>query len=163
MKKLLLILFVTFNSFAQSNFKTEDATIVWQHVYETNESDLIINQLKSAKETANLIFENRLIYGVTDFYNDNKSLYTNSIHYYLKVEVKDDKYRVTISDIAFKGVETTYGTKNIAFSKQEDYELNKWYINKKGTIKKSKIAFLDKLSANFENKYKINKTLNEEW
>ena len=163
MKKMLLVLFVTANSFAQSSYKVDGAGIVWQHIYETNESELIIKQLKSAKETANLTFEDGLIYGVTDFYNDDKSLYTNSMRYYLKVDVKNNKYRVTISDIAFKGGETTYGTQNLAFSKREHYELNKWYLNKKGAIKKNKIGFLDKLSDNFKNKYKINKTKNEEW
>lgn len=122
MKKLLLFITLLTSSFyAQENFKIENNSIIWQKVFD-NFTNLDLKQLQQNPFCANLQFNN-VISGTSNYYQfPNKEglpvFAYQDFKCFILVEEKENKYRVTISNITFKGLEIeVFGVKN----KSEEY------------------------------------------
>ena len=118
MNKIILLLLFPFCAIAQHEFKAVDSKIVWQQVFADSVSaqDYIkhINTTLSQQIPAQLNTD--YISGQTtymDLIDDKSSLsafYRMPIKFDYLVEFKDHQYRVTVRNIAFKGISVSiYG------------------------------------------------------
>ncbi|MGL6129541.1 hypothetical protein [Chryseobacterium artocarpi] len=119
MKKILLFILINFItlSFAQeSAFIISNKQVVWQHIYESNKNiDEVKQSLLSRGKLKITNIENGLIYGdISDFMMDYKGagntlmgtpIYLSSSKFFgnFKIEFKEGKYRVSVTNIRLKG------------------------------------------------------------
>lgn len=177
MKKVTLVLFLICSSstFSQNkaldsilNFKLYKNEIVWQKIFSKTDSLQIKElkeQLKSQEFTSNLIHNENNIVGRSNNYG--KRLVKNSPYYatwgfdtYLKIEFKENRYRITAKDFLFRGpLLNVFGVQ-----KQQDYPLIKNIVkrNKFKTNKNSKIV-LQKLDSILDSKFTIQQHQKEDW
>lgn len=163
-KLLLLLLFLPFTNYSQHNFTVKNNQLVWQKVYENPvKKNTFFTQLANIKET-NLLENTAIgISGTTDWYvfKIQKPPYWASfpISYFVNIEFKENKYRVTISNVAFDGPEIiTYGVKQ-----KMDYKLNLGALDNGKLIQKKKVlSTLNQLNTHFTEKYTA-KEITEDW
>ena len=126
MKKILFISFLLpFIMFSQHHFITGENEIVWQNTFEGKNINLLATQLKNIEFTNTLKSDSLNITGTSNW---QEIKFTNAQPWakfpfkcFIKVEGKQNKYRVTITNITFDGQEfTLYGV-----TTKMDYLLNK--------------------------------------
>lgn len=182
-KTFLLLLLITTISSAQSlenpnypNFILENKTIKWQKVFDTNLSknelgNLFIKNIVSNFQTENLQeFEDRILFNVKQDKIDFKSMGGSwgstalfvqyPIDYFVMVDIKENKYRITIKNIIVDMSSAGFGnTAN---------ELINYITKKKNSVfRKSSASSKGATFFNnhFMNKFDINKISkeNDEW
>jgi hypothetical protein len=133
MKKILLLLLISFSAVAQDevidtqNFSVnDDKIIIWTKIYEIDS----INVLESFKQKLNIHFLNQ-----NSGYVDNLKLRCKEmISIYaegnfkvnFRIDFKEDKYRIIVSNIVFENtMQYNYGSISTSknYSNIEDYEL----------------------------------------
>ncbi len=119
------------------NFKILDNELIWQKVFPLKiDQNAYFYKLKSVEFLNSLLKNNNIVSGKSN----NKDLKIKSPYWasfpfncFVKIEFKDTKYRVTISNIIFDGPEIeVYGVKN-----KLDYKLSE-NVLQNGKMKNSK-------------------------
>lgn len=138
MKNLIFLLFfLSVNTFAQEhNFKTENGTLVWEKVYNTDKTNIVSELKKNVKldftdDTEGVGKQNKVSCDISNYF-----LKKNYFDFNFTIEQKEGKYRIRAYNLLFENdMELTiYGvTKAPKKINIEEYALN----NKK-EIKTSK-------------------------
>jgi len=121
MKTIYLLLVLPFCLAAQHNFEAIDNNVIWEQIFEDTVStkDLIVQINKNISQKNSAILEDKNTYGQStymDLIKDKKSLsafFKQQARFGYSVEFKENKYRVTVRNIAFKGIAISlYGVTN---------------------------------------------------
>lgn len=132
MSKYFLLLFLTINCFSQSaSFGVSNGKLFWENVYISNETN--IPQLIKRHSKLKIDSVSKTIYKghATSLKNtcDNASTYLDAeFNFNFEIELREGKYRVTISKLVFKD------KKNKSKNKTIDSEL---YYVENGVLKSS--------------------------
>ncbi|UAM97771.1 hypothetical protein K8354_15970 [Polaribacter litorisediminis] len=175
----LLIFAVYLNSFSQNskteykNFKLqENKTLIWQKVFEFDASkDSIVKLLKAFKSSNSFI--NKLDYNNYSFSgtsNYSKISDMNGMplgvqtefNCFIKIDVKEQKHRITISDLKFKPITIDFGgiETNNSFSIEDIAVRNNYHeIRKNNTARK----VLTNLNNDLLNLLTLKENKNEDW
>lgn len=181
MKKIILILLlIKLSSLYSQNPKTEhenfklqeDKTLIWQKVYEIEASkDSIVNLLKAFKSSNSFInkldYNNFSFSGTSNYskISDMKGMplaVQTEFNCFLKIDIKNNKYRITISDLKFKPIEFDFGGIEIDNSYSiEDISVRDNYHE----IRKNKTArkVLANLNKDLLNLLSFKENKNEDW
>ncbi|AQS93883.1 hypothetical protein BXQ17_07350 [Polaribacter sp. BM10] len=176
----VLLLFITcLNCFSQNpkneheNFKLQgDKTLIWQKVYEVEVSkDSIVNVLKDFKSSSSFInkleYNNFSFSGISNYskISDMRGMpiaVKTEFNCFIKIDIKNNKYRITITDLKFKPIEFDFGGIGINNSYRiEDVCVRDNYPE----IRKNKTArrVLTNLNNDLLNLLSLKKSKNEDW
>ena len=139
MKNISFILFLFTNYlFSQNNFQVENNNLIWQQVFEIDSTNQIEPYFKNIAFTASLTANNTTISGNSNTYQiKNKTglpIYAYSdFKAFVVIEIKESKYRVTVSNIFFKGLEIDFG--GVKNNSEEHIEM--YVLKKDNTIRPS--------------------------
>ena len=126
------------------NFKLEDDNkVTWQKVIEFKnlDKDSLTNVigafLKNNSFSNNLTFENDGFSGRSAkvMLSSNKGLVMGTYSPYsgfIRVDVKDERYRITVTDIVFEGIETGISSGGITLSTAQPLSLEDFVVKVKG-------------------------------
>jgi hypothetical protein len=175
----LLLLSISINIYSQNskteykNFKLqEDKTLIWQKVFEFDASrDSIVKLLKSFKSSNSFI--NKLDYNNYSFSgtsNYSKISDMNGMplgvqtefNCFIKIDVKEQKHRITISDLKFKPISIDFGgiDMNTSFSIEDMAVRNNYHeIRRNNTARK----VLTNLNSDLLNLLTLKENKNEDW
>jgi hypothetical protein len=144
-KKLFFLFLLPSFIFAQNNFSAIDSNVVWQKVFNENvsASNYIAYLNKSISQENPAILLDQYTTGQStymDLIEDKKylsSFFKQPAKFDYQVDFKDDRYRVTVRNIAFKGIAITlYGVTNDA-----DTYLDESLIrNRDGKLRKNNVS-----------------------
>lgn len=173
MKKILIILTITFSTQAFSqkkidtlyHFKLSDSKIIWQKIYNNADFYQLKKHLQQKEFTKPLTLIDSLFSGRS---NNTKKRVVNSWPYFatfgfdgfVKVEYKNTRYRVTVSDIIFDGPTTNvYGV-----MQKQNYPLQ-LNVLKKGKINNNKRNHntLRKMDSILDHTFTIKTIQKEDW
>lgn len=146
MKKIILLFTISLSVFItaqESAFVISNKQVVWQRIYESNKTPaevksilLATGKLKFTGEDTNILTGE-----ISDFIMDFKGagftkmgtpLYlTNNSKYFanFKIEFKEGKYRVTATNIKFKGDSFSIFSGGIGFTSSGDDNLESYALN----------------------------------
>lgn len=141
MMKLLLFIFFPIAVFSQETLNIEDGEITWKKVYETNLSEGEIKTSLRANSTLNPISDN--FSGTSNLVSlkceETIPIYLEGkIQFFVLIEFKENRYRVSVSDINVIPDETTevFGVRSTEDGKAlEDYQ-----IRNNGEFRKNNMA-----------------------
>ncbi|MEN8185920.1 MAG: hypothetical protein ABFR05_02190 [Bacteroidota bacterium] len=108
MKTTLLFLLISVIGFSQTNFKTKNQQLYWQKVYDYNDITILDAHLKSNSFTSNLDITNNINSVISNpgkLKEEKLPTYAHRNFFaYIKIDLRENKYRVTISEITFTGI-----------------------------------------------------------
>ena len=142
-KTLLLLLFTTFATAQNHDFKIENSQVIWTHIFtDTVSVEPMANQiLKFFPHTRSQNTTSKYLSGSTDYadlINNKKGLngfWRQPVKFNYTVYFKEGKYRVLINNITFKSLEiSVYGVTN-----SSDTMLDDSFIRNDGTFRKNKM------------------------
>lgn len=154
MKNILFITTVfifTITGFSQNplqlNFKLDDnKNVIWQKVYETENIENVKKAITSSFFTSNLSDDNLIGQSPEVNLSSTKGVAMGAYSPYkvfIKIDLKENKYRVTVTDIVFVGMKTNIGGDGNVFgaalaqpSRLEDYAVK----NKNNEFRKNGAA-----------------------
>ena len=157
MKKYIVVLFlITIKSFSQTlefnNFKYTNGNLTWQKVYTTNATtNNIVKSLKTTGIIKNITEFNNSFTGTIenlelDYRGFGKTgintpfyIVNNYLECFILVELKENKYRVTLKEIKLKQI-TSVGSQNNPFSSESGELTELSFYTLKG-IKNNKPSF----------------------
>jgi hypothetical protein len=106
MKLIYLLLLFPFLTQAQHTFKSESKELSWQHIYDSDiTAETYYNNIKTQKEFVDCNFDGVILYGTTPFIDlikDHSGMPIFArwdIQLTYKIEFKDNRYRVTVSNM----------------------------------------------------------------
>jgi hypothetical protein len=146
MNKIIIFLFLfPFILIAQNNFAAVDSNVVWEQVF--NDSVVATDYLKhlniSISQENPAILVNDYTSGQStymDLIEDKSSLsafFRQPVKFDYRVDFKEEKYRVTIRNITFKGISITlYGVTDDT----DTYLDNSLIRNRDGELRKNKMS-----------------------
>jgi len=175
---LLLIQIVNLSSqnskIEYENFKLqEDKQLVWQKVFDYKASkDSIVNLLVEIKNTNsflnNLKLNDYTLSGLSNYVkiSDVKKLYgvASNTEYkcFIVIDIKDNKYRVSVSNVTFKNIPVTVGS----YTLNNEFTLYKLTVKsnnkdfKKGNLAKNTLHSFNKDFIDF---FTIKEILKNDW
>ncbi|MGJ1499661.1 hypothetical protein ACR79R_20280 [Sphingobacterium spiritivorum] len=154
---IFLFFLLPINLLAQSesnNFKIDDTGLIWQRVFESNQSPkTIYANLKQQKELVNVelidsvivgdISELSLMYKEAGLKWGNTAVYVSGMNTFasFKIDFKENRYRVTISGIKMTMKSSLERNRNNeSFTSLQDIEVKNGII-KPGFLKKESVAY----------------------
>lgn len=168
MRTFLTLLFtaIAINAFAQENFLVENGDLVWQKVFEATPSpSQLAAQLSNVSELDNTIngelTDIEANYAAQGYRRMQISIYmTNPYSANVQVELKDDRYRVTVRNIRFVDLEST-SYRNAT----KQYTPVSFLLVNGNSLKSSKTAqrSYDILNGDFLRRFDIGKKANDNW
>ncbi|TVZ55635.1 hypothetical protein OD91_0890 [Lutibacter sp. Hel_I_33_5] len=172
MKKIpLLLLLISSSLFSQKyldslyNFKLIEKQITWQKVFTNIDSSKINSHLATTEFSSTLkklktSFTGRTVNTQKRVVKNHPYFATFGFDGFCKIEIKSNKFRVTLKDIYFRGPTIqVYGVQN-----KQDYPLQNNVI-KKNQIKNSKRnnRLLKKLDSIINSKFTIKEEKKDDW
>ncbi len=135
MKRTILLMFLTTVSMnaqkvmmEHANFKLDDQlNAIWQKVYEKDSEDLLkdLEDTFSRKTfTKEVIFTNGNISGPSNVLAVTKmpaSIHSNEFTAFIKIDIKENRYRVTVSDLKFEPFDVNTGNNAFSVSQSIQY------------------------------------------
>lgn len=127
-KFLLLLIIICQHNYAQTeNFAVLDKKLVWENVYISNETN--IPQLVERHSSLKIVSQNgNLFKGVASFVKcncaDTSLLLDKPLNFNFEIELRGDKYRVTLTDFVFSAENKKRTKDNSSFIYKEDLKNN---------------------------------------
>jgi len=182
MKKVIIsiLLMIPFLGMAQDskteylNFKlSESKDLIWQKIYETEASlDSVIKFLKTESFTSDLELNENTILGRSGKtkLSSTKGVAMgaySSYDVFIKIDFKDNKYRVTISDVLFDPTVSSVNSGMFSISQANQFTLNDFAVrNNSQEIRGNNTAknLLKILDKDFNSHFVVKKTIkNDDW
>ena len=166
MKKFtFILLFITYSITAQHNFTIVNNSLQWQVIFNKDTNTNIVDYFKKNPFTSALTFTEN-ISGISNWHQlQNKKglpiFAYQDFKAFITIEEKEDKYRVTVTNIIFKGVEISFGG---VTNKSEDH-LEALALKNDFTIRPSKPTqnTLNALNTFFTDTFTVNVTPTTNW
>ncbi|MEM6815302.1 MAG: hypothetical protein AAF600_13105 [Bacteroidota bacterium] len=160
--------------FEYANFKIDDkGEVYWQQIYKYGTKDLVKylkDKFVRQEFTSKLVYSDNLISGPSNVLTAEKmpsSIHPNSFTCYIKVQLKENRYRVTVSDINFEPLNVNTGSSLISVGQQIKYSFEeitlKSVSNKGFRTNKRNIKILESFNQTLDSQFKPSLKMDEDW